>query len=185
MSEDALYDELQSTIGRTGPQLAAPDEVTRSSIRHWCEAMEDANPLYTDEQYARRSKYGNVIAPAVSILAYVMPPLWPDGQSERYHPTRPKPPDEERDIREIIFELVLKHGYVGTMATNSTGEFIRPVYPGDRLFAQRKFVSVSRQKTTRVGVGYFMTFNRSITNQRGELVCNQMDSIFRFKPLGK
>ena len=37
--------------------------LTREAIRKYCEAVGDLHPLYLDEEYARRSPYGGLIAP--------------------------------------------------------------------------------------------------------------------------
>jgi len=72
-----FYEELKALVGQEGSQLVAVDEVCKPMIRHWCEAMQDGNPLYTDEEYARESKYGSIIAPPTMLLTWTMPPLWP------------------------------------------------------------------------------------------------------------
>ncbi len=35
---------------------------TKDAIRHFCDGIGDTNPLYTDEEYARKSKYGSLVA---------------------------------------------------------------------------------------------------------------------------
>lgn len=36
---------------------------TKDAIRHFCDGIGDTNPLYTDEEYAKKSKYGSLVAP--------------------------------------------------------------------------------------------------------------------------
>ena len=38
-------------------------ESTRDTIRHFCDGIGDTNPLYTNEEYARSTQYGRLIAP--------------------------------------------------------------------------------------------------------------------------
>ena len=38
-------------------------EVEKGAIRRFADAVDDYNPLYHDEEYARKSKYGSIIAP--------------------------------------------------------------------------------------------------------------------------
>lgn len=38
-------------------------EATADTIRHFVEGFGDANPLYSDEEYAKKTKYGSIIAP--------------------------------------------------------------------------------------------------------------------------
>ena len=44
---EEFYEELKADVGREGERLVAADEVCKPMIRHWCEAMQDGNPLYT------------------------------------------------------------------------------------------------------------------------------------------
>jgi len=115
-----FYEELKADVGREGPRLVAVDEVCRPMIRHWCEAMQDGNPLYTDEEYARKSKYGGIIAPPTMVLTWTMPPLWP--------PTdRPPHPFEQ------YLEKLDKAGFYGILFTNVAQKYLRPLFPGDHI----------------------------------------------------
>lgn len=42
-----VYTKLQAMVGEEAGPFEAVDEVNRAMIRHWCEAMEDENPLYS------------------------------------------------------------------------------------------------------------------------------------------
>ena len=72
-----VVEEVQAMVGQESERKPGNDEVNRAMIRHWCEAMEDGNPLYTDPEYAKNSKYGGIIAPPQMVQAYCVPPLWP------------------------------------------------------------------------------------------------------------
>ena len=51
----------QQFTGKAGePEVR---EVEKGSIKRYAEAAEDLNPLYVDEEYARKSRYGTIIAP--------------------------------------------------------------------------------------------------------------------------
>jgi acyl dehydratase len=46
-------------------------------IRQFVEATEDKNPLYVDEEFARRSKHkGNIVPPAMANAYFVGMPIW-------------------------------------------------------------------------------------------------------------
>jgi len=163
-----VYEKLQAMVGEeTGPFEAA-DEVNKAMIRHWCEAMEDANPLYTDEGYAKKSKYGGIIAPPQMVQAYCIPPLWPKKVS----------PDPQAKAVRMMDEA----GYAGVVATTTSQEYFKPMRPGDRLSYKIKLVNVSPEKTTRLGTGHFLTSEYTYSNQKGEVVCVQSFTILKFKP---
>ena len=55
-SREELEARLAGYVGRTtGPPQLAPDAVNEAMIRHWCDAMGDSNPVYTDTAAAAAS----------------------------------------------------------------------------------------------------------------------------------
>ena len=163
-----VYEKLQAMIGEEAGPFEAANEVNSAMIRHWCEAMEDANPLYNDEKYARNTRYGGIIAPSQMVQAYCMPPLWP---------RRMMPDPQAKAVR-----MMDEAGYSGVVATTTSQEYFRPMRLGDRLSYKIKFISVSPEKTTRLGTGHFLTSEYTYTNQKGEVVCIQSFTILKFKP---
>jgi acyl dehydratase len=167
MSQD-LYNTLLSMLGeKTGP-YPANDKVDEAMIRHWCEAMEDDNPLYTDEEYARKSKYGGIIAPPQMVQAYCVPRLWPPQEG---------PPDILRKLSNMTDDA----GYAAVVATTTSHEYFAPLRPGDKINYTLKFITVSPEKKTRLGKGYFLTVVYTYSNQKNEVVCKQPFTIFKFK----
>ncbi len=56
-----LPDELKKFIGQTIDSSIF--EIEKEPVRRFADAVGDLNPLYWDEDYARKSKYGAIIAP--------------------------------------------------------------------------------------------------------------------------
>ena len=147
----ALSEKDRGLIGRESAPIYAPDEVCKPMIRHWVEAVEDTNPLYTDEEYARSSKYGGIIAPPQMMMVWCMPRMWP-------WPEFPWVP---------MAELELPGDYDTYVATDMSFEFYLPVRPGDILSYTMKLDNVSGEKKTRIGKGHFITTTQIYRNQRG------------------
>jgi len=166
MSTD-VYGELKAMIGQDQAEMMATDEVCKHMIRHWCEAMEDANPLYTDEEYARNSKYGSIIAPPPMIWSWVIPPLWPSSG-------RP-------ELWESIFQACAKGGFDQVIDTDVEMEFYRPLFPGDRVTAVIKMYNVTEEKRTNLGRGHFITVESIYKDQKAELVCVQRVTLLIYK----
>ena len=61
-----LLDSLKQMVG-TEMVVTAPEPVGRAFIRQFALAIEDDNPVYQDEEYARDTRYGGVIAPPTYI----------------------------------------------------------------------------------------------------------------------
>ena len=46
------------------------NEATADTIRHFVDGIGDTNPLFSDAAYARKTKYGNIIAPGAFLLTH-------------------------------------------------------------------------------------------------------------------
>ena len=56
----------------------APLEVDEYLIRHWCETVEDGNPLYLDEEFAKAQGFAGLVAPPGTIMTtFTTPFRWP------------------------------------------------------------------------------------------------------------
>src|ERR1043166_8258103 len=72
LATDEELARVRAKIGQKVTINEPPDltEVTRDSIRHWAHATGDRNPLYLDENYARASRFGGLIAPPCQLYAF-------------------------------------------------------------------------------------------------------------------
>src|SRR5713226_4508197 len=75
--ESLIPEEARALVGQV---LGVYSEVVeRGAIRRYCQAMGNLNPLYLDEEYARDTRYGGVIAPPLFINSVaVYPPGTPE-----------------------------------------------------------------------------------------------------------
>ncbi len=62
--------ELKSRIGKPKPIRGWNREATKDAIWHFAEALGDDNPLWTDEEYASKSRYGRIIAPPTFLYTF-------------------------------------------------------------------------------------------------------------------
>ena len=133
-------------------------------VWNFCEAVEDANPVYWDEEFARKTRFGRLIAPPQMIMTASSGHWWaPDYVRERER-SRAEAQGESPSAK--VQAIVRRHGY--TTATNVTrdDEFLEPYGPGDgRLKQTSQVVEVTEEKQTRVGKGVFIT---SVTEYRTE-----------------
>jgi acyl dehydratase len=169
---DYLSDEsrskLVSLLEESEPE-AAPLEVNEYLIRHWCETLEDGNPLYLDDEYARSRGFESVLAPPGAFMTtFAMQFRWP------WPPGGREPaPHIHYDIKNA---LGLPVGIIGSIEV----EFGAPLQIGDRLSVSQKLVDISPWKKTRLGEGHFWTMDRLYRNQRGELVARERMSAFGY-----
>ncbi|MEK3935153.1 MaoC family dehydratase N-terminal domain-containing protein [Sporosarcina sp. FSL W7-1349] len=168
IAEELIKEHLKIESEKT----EGPDAVCEQMIRHWCEVMQESNPLYVDEAYAASSKHGGIIAPPMQVQVYTMSPLWPE-------PARKKNPMEE------LVELLDNNGYTSIVATEQVQEYFEPMKLGDRISYTISVDYVSPEKQTVRGPGYFVTFLYKFTNQRDELVCKQSFTILAYNAISQ
>jgi acyl dehydratase len=147
----------------------APLAVDEYLIRHWCETLEDGNPLYLDRDYARSRGFDDLVAPPGSVMTtFAMPFRWP------------WPPNDREPARHIHYDvkelLDLPVGIINDIEIE-TGV---PLQVGDRVSVSQRLVSISPWKKTRVGEGHFWTMDRLYRNQNGELVLRERMSAFGY-----
>ncbi|MBV9934459.1 MAG: bifunctional MaoC family dehydratase/OB-fold nucleic acid binding domain-containing protein, partial [Actinobacteria bacterium] len=139
-------------------------------IRHLTDALEDTNPVYTDEAAALASVHGGIVAPATSLQVWTMAGLAPGGR-RRGSGVGPDP-----------MTMVDEAGYVGVVATNCDQTYHRYLRPGDVLSVSSTLESISPLKKTALGEGYFFTTLQTYTDQKGEVVGEMRFRILKFKP---
>lgn len=169
MATDDLVRELRAFIGKPGAQEVARDAVNQPMIRHWCDAMEDANPAYTDAAFAARSVHRQIVAPPAMLNAWTMPGLAgrPAGRSD--------PAGE-------VYRALDAAGFSSVVATDSTHEYARYLRLGDLVHGAGEVVEVSDEKQTALGVGHFVTTQTVYTTQSGEVIGRMRFRILKFKP---
>ena len=106
----AFLERLRALTGIESPQVRSGlDPVNRAMIRHWCEAIGDANPVYTKREAAESSVHGGVVAPPTMLGAWIMRPLV-------------MPPRNPDDPRTAIIDLLDEAGFTAVVATNCEQE---------------------------------------------------------------
>jgi uncharacterized OB-fold protein/acyl dehydratase len=160
---------------RMGAPVPARDPVNQPMIRHWCDALEDRNPVYTDPELAALSVHGGIVAPPTMLQAWTMP-----GLISR----------EAREARSAagifgVLRLLDEAGFTSVVATNCTQEYQRYLRPGDLLSAETVIEEVSDEKKTALGVGHFVTQRTEYLDQHGELVARMRFRLLKFKPAAR
>ncbi|MEU2389170.1 OB-fold domain-containing protein [Streptomyces sp. NPDC007369] len=134
------------------------DPVNEAMIRHWCEAMGDANPAYTGP---------DAIAPPTMLQAWTMGGL--SGHTAR------------SGAYEELLALLDGAGCTSVVATDCEQEYLRPLRPGDTVTFDAVIESVSPLKTTRLGSGHFVTTRMDI-RAGGELAGTHRFRILKYAP---
>ncbi|MGW7311745.1 bifunctional MaoC family dehydratase N-terminal/OB-fold nucleic acid binding domain-containing protein [Streptomyces sp. NPDC054865] len=159
---DPFHERLKAFEGRpaaTGGR--AKDAVNEPMIRHWCEAMGDANPAYTGP---------DAIAPPTMLQAWTMGGL--SGHTDR------------SSAHDELFALLDAAGCTSVVATDCEQEYLRPLRPGDTVTFDAVIESVSARKTTKLGSGHFVTTRMNV-HANGELAGTHRFRILKYAPAAK
>jgi len=131
-------------------------EVEKGAIKKFADAIDDPNPLYGDEEYARNSRYGSLIAPPGF---FGWPTKWARGSTFPI-------------FSEVMVELIAglaKVGYSQTIDGGIDYEFFCPIRAGDTLSASSVIKDVTERKDS-AGKAVFVITETTYTNQNSDLV---------------
>lgn len=152
-----IPEEIKKLIGTSGiPRLY---EVEKGAIRRFAAAVGDDNPLYHDEEYARKSKYGSIIAPPGFFG-------WPSHQVRNSPLAVDIPPELEAAFERAGYPLSL------VLDGGMEYEFFLPVRAGDSLQAVTTIRNL-RERSSENGSIIVSFLDTIYHNQDGALVAKQ------------
>jgi len=150
--------EKDERIGRSGKPSTM--RVEYGKIREFARAIKDDNPLYFDEELAKREA-GGVMPPPTFTMTQA---FWDDGASRI---------DLGLDMRRVL------HG-------EQEFEYVKPVYAGDSLTGQGRISSVEKRPGKRGGEMTLVTLETEYKNQKGEVCMYSRSTIIETaKPVEK
>jgi len=166
----ALLAEARKHLGtEPGPTRVGRDPVNLPMIHHWCQALDDQNPAYLDEEFAARTR-GHLIAPPGMLQTWTMDaPRDPDAMSPNDHVNR----------------LLDEAGYTSVVAVNYEHEYLRELRLGERISVRSMAEDLSDEKKTALGPGVFTTVKHEYLTDDGEVVGIGRMRLLKFKPPAK
>jgi len=175
LTQQTLADRLRDEfVGKPiGEPYEARDPVSLPMIRSWCDAMGDRNPVYSDEERARESIHGGIVAPPTMLQRWTMKGLSNEG------------PPQAGGLGSRLVEALEGAGFTSVVATNCEQEYTRYLRPGDHLTGTTIIKAVSDEKKTALGSGHFIESQITWTDQTGETVGTQMFRIYYYKQAEK
>ena len=139
----------------------------RGYVLHWCEAVEDANPIYWDEGVADEIT-GGWIAPPTMLSVWMRPLMFDPRRDEAIRPL------------ELHFRLKDAFELPEGIVTANEIEFREPVRMGDVVATRQTVREISEVKTNRLGTGRAWTIDVTYTNQRDEVVGIESYEMFSY-----
>lgn len=147
--EDLAKDRAALGIWSASKHQEWISTATGETIRNFANSYGDDNPLYTDPEYGKRTRWGSQVAPQI-MAAILNAPLRGD-----------KLPKELRggSYRGI-------HAFV----SGGTWDWYRPIYPGDTLYSFSGLESVEVKQSEFAGRSVIRVLRDVKMNQRAEVV---------------
>ncbi|MEU0557061.1 MaoC family dehydratase N-terminal domain-containing protein [Dactylosporangium sp. NPDC006015] len=167
-SDAAFRARLDALIGLADPPRRAKDPVTEAAIRIWCDAVGDENPAYQDPQWAARSAWGGIVAPATSLNMWTLP------GNRRSH--------RHAESLDRVNEVLAERGFTSVAAVQTEHTYVRPLRVGDHLEQFPSIGAVSPQKSTRLGQGHFVDLVSEYRTVEGEPVGRVVLRMLRWNP---
>jgi acyl dehydratase len=150
MAGDTLItDELRKQIGVA--KQSNTIEMEKGMLRQFVDSVGDPNPLWSDEEYAKKSQYGGITFPPSILAASLM------GGSGPW--------------LEVGLQRILDGG--------GEWEFLKPIRPGDVITVVGTIGDL-REREGGVGKMLFIISDIEWKNQRGEVVATGKSTIIRY-----
>jgi len=147
---------VKQFIGRTDPPHVR--EVEAGAIRRYADAAGDDNPLYRDREQARKSKYGDIIAPPGFFGS----------------PIKSMP---ELEAVMGLMSTIINAGYYRILDAGMSFEFFLPVRAGDILIASPKVADVTEKESKKSGTMIICSFETTYFNQNGDPVAKSYQKV--------
>lgn len=168
MTDQDWMAEVRAYVGKQYGRVHAWDKVNSPMIRQWSELMGVA---------VKTDKDGKTIAPPAMLQVWCM-----EGPVQNNYP-----PGSTTENPYEVLKLIEAHDFPSTVAVNSELSFERHVLEGEDLYYTTRLESISEEKTTALGTGYFVTlimeyFAIKAANGEDEKVGQLMFRVFKFRP---
>lgn len=183
MSEEAMPDWLRqarSLIGKRYGRVRAWDPVNGPMARQWSEIMGVSNPVYADAQRAQ-AVHGRPVVPPAMLQVWCM-----EGPVMNHY----APGSTDENPYEVL-KMMESQGYGSVVAVNSELTFDRYLSPGEQVYYVTDLQDIGPEKTTALGVGFFVTLIMTYyveaqvgqpNESRDERVGQLLFRVFKFKP---
>ncbi|PXY33659.1 DNA-binding protein [Prauserella sp. PE36] len=155
--------------GESRPRLAR-DPVNQAMVNNWVEALGDANPVYTDPEFAASSVHGGLVAPPAMAQVWSMNGL--HGQRAADDPLG------------AMMSILDEAGYTSVVATNSEQTYHRYLRPGEHVSSSIRLEDVTGPKRTALGEGWFVT-TRTTWRVGDEVVAEMVFRVLKFSPAAR
>jgi len=151
-------EEVSKFIGQTVGSSVF--EIEKEVIRRFADAVDDSNPFYWDEEYAKKSKHGSIIAPP----GFISSP-WFSSRPSKWPARGATSGETSTDL----WLVLAKAGFSRVLDGGMEYDFFIPAKAGDTLTANTVIKNIV-ERTGATGKMAFLITETTYTNQNDELV---------------
>jgi acyl dehydratase len=145
-----VTDKITSLLGQVSPPAVL--KVEAGSIARYADSIDDPNPLYRNVEYAKKSRYGDIISPPGFFG-------WPTQGGGL----------ETGAAMAKVLGTVFESGLIRILDGGVELDFYIPIRAGDTLVVYGQFVD-ARERTGKSGKMLFLTMEQTYLNQNGDMV---------------
>jgi acyl dehydratase len=167
MEDTYITPEIKALIGLEGEPQTCWEAVERSEVRRFAQAVMDDDPIFWNDAYVRKTRYGEIVGPPLfPLFAHRRPPGAPDPLA-----TAVTDPDFDGFAGLLTTGLPSIHLPMLPRLLNGGNEveFYQLPKLGDRITACAKYLDIY-EKTGRSGTMVFIVIETRYTNQQDELL---------------
>ena len=150
--ESLITPEIKAMVGRE-EVFSSSEELGRATIHRFAVAIGDSNPLYLNEEFAKNTRHGGIIAPPTMIF-------------ELNHNLGGEISEEDGGC---LDKVTLPAPLSRFIRGGNEYEFFQPARPEDKITLKRKVLQVF-EKRGKAGPLVFVNVEITYMNQKGELL---------------
>jgi len=151
MASELITPEVLALIGTETPPERNRFAISDEMAYDLADATEDPNPLYVDQDYAQKSRFGGLLCPPLATWKDIAPPIGFFGAGQESH-----------------FEVPLPFNSYG-LNGGSDWQFLRPAYVGAWVTRQFLITDIF-EKQGRSGPLVFVIRQESLTDQENRKI---------------
>ena len=166
-SVEQIYDDVRKRFLGLEIDISEPlYPVEYDPIRRYCHMVDDDNPLYLNEEYAKKTSYGGVICPPLAIEYFATHGAWP-------------PPYCIDSLTPILQTIPTPGDRNINLSTE--WEFFKPVRVGDWLKAKIRILDIYIKPIRLDPQAFWILTETTITNQEHATVATMRNLILRHR----
>ncbi len=174
ISANKLTDEIKAMIGLEGEFIEASWWIVeKEGLRRFSQAVMDPDPRFWDEEFARKSRYGEIVTPGIYVTYLGKTPPWREDPVARAY--RQDPVSDGRDYEEADRPRgalpPVRTDLVRTLNAGNDIEILQYPSLGDRIYAQSRYGNIEERVGRDGSHMLIITTEHLCYNQRGDLLC--------------